>query len=139
MTLKTRFGGNKLARDETLVRCEKNDIDVTFRIITGNEYLYELKKKLIEESEEVLLAKNDTELADELADLMEVIEILIEKAGLSRSDIERIRAAKNEERGSFKKGIFIEHFDVPQESDWHDYYSENPDKYPILEDDIEAK
>lgn len=139
MTVKTRFGGNKLVRDETLVRCEKNNIDVEFRILTGNEYLYELKKKLIEESEEVLLAKNDAELTDELADLIEVIDVLIEKAGVSRSDIERIRAEKNEERGSFKKGIFVEHFDVPHDSNWHDYCSESPDKYPILEDDIETK
>ena len=139
MNKRTRFGAQKLVRDKTITRCEKNDIAVNARILTDKEYIYELKKKLIEEAEEVLLAKDDAELIEELADVLEVLEVLVEKAGIAKEHIAAEQSEKNETRGSFKEGIYVEYFDVPVGNHWHEYCSQNPDKYPILKDDIESE
>jgi len=137
MIKRTRFAGNKLARDKTLERCKKNSVEVLWRELSENEHIYELKKKLVEEAEEVLAAKDDQELLEELADIQEVLKVLMEKMSIVREDVEKERCEKECKRGSFYRGLYIEHFDVPLDSHFHDYYSGQPDKYPVLEEDIE--
>lgn len=137
MKKRTRFGVDKLVRDRTLERCERKNILPKWRTLSGNEYLHELKKKLVEEAEEVLATNNEKDLIEELADVQEVINVLIEKAGIDTQQLDTVREDKKEKRGSFCKGIFVEHVDAIKDSKWADHYNEQPDKYPILEDDIE--
>lgn len=73
--------------------------------------LYELesyfKQKLLEETNEVLSAKNPKELIEELADLSQVLEDMLEIQGI-RSQVFRVKYAKFEERGGFTNGILLE-------------------------------
>jgi predicted house-cleaning noncanonical NTP pyrophosphatase (MazG superfamily) len=57
-----------------------------------------LRDKLREEAEEFLASDNDPE---ELADVLEVLYALAEQAGTDRRELEKLRAAKAEECGSF--------------------------------------
>lgn len=66
----------------------------------------ELKRKLIEEAEEVFVA-NKKELAEELADVIEVAFSLAKKSGISRKTIEKVRVKKRRERGGFEKGTLL--------------------------------
>ena len=73
-----------------------------------DEYKKELEKKLKEEYEEVLLAKDKKERLEELADMLEVIRTL---ALLEDEDIQsviNIMDKKREKRGGFTKKLFLE-------------------------------
>jgi predicted house-cleaning noncanonical NTP pyrophosphatase (MazG superfamily) len=66
------------------------------------EYGTRLRDKLREEVEEFITSDNDPE---ELADILEVLYALAEQAGTDRQQLEKLRAAKAEERGGFADRI----------------------------------
>jgi len=137
MKKRTRFGVEKLVRDKTLERCKKFDIITKSRTISGKEYLYELKKKLVEEAEEVLATRDKKDLTEELADVQEVIDVLMEKIGVDKSRLKEVREEKFKTRGSFCDGIYVEHVDAIQGSTWYEHYMSQPDKYPVLKDEVD--
>ncbi len=137
MKKRTRFATQKLARDNMLERCEQFDIRTTWKKLSEDEHIVALKNKLVEEAQEVVDAKTIDELVDELADVKEVLDVLITKACIAREMIEQKQQEKSKVRGSFQKGIYMEYVDVPQGTDWHEYFSKDPKKYPVIEEDIE--
>ncbi len=68
------------------------------------EYWQKLKEKLLEEVEEFKKDEN----REELADILEVLEAIVEYKGFSGTEIEKIKEKKVEERGAFKKRIILE-------------------------------
>ena len=71
-----KYNYNKLVRDK--IPEEINNMEgrnATFRIMEDEEYSKELNRKLLEECHE-FIEENDSE---ELADVMEVIEAIVEK------------------------------------------------------------
>lgn len=97
----------KLIRDKLpeLVLKERNEVLDT-RIADESEMLLFLKQKIIEEANEVFNAKNNSELAEELADLLEVIRALSTKQKIVDFMFLK-REAKHSERGGFEKGIIL--------------------------------
>ena len=70
---------------------------------SGVEYKY-FETKLTEELNEYLSSKD----AEELADLLEVVDALINARGWSREEVEQIRLGKKEKRGGFAERIYLE-------------------------------
>jgi predicted house-cleaning noncanonical NTP pyrophosphatase (MazG superfamily) len=66
------------------------------------EYSIRLRDKLREEVEEYLASDGDRE---ELADILEVLYALARQAGTDQQQLEKLRAAKAEERGGFADRI----------------------------------
>jgi predicted house-cleaning noncanonical NTP pyrophosphatase (MazG superfamily) len=64
----------------------------------AEEYAARLRNKLSEEVAEFLASDNDPE---ELADILEVLYTLAEQTGTDPQQLEKLRAAKAEERGGF--------------------------------------
>ena len=62
-----------------------------------------MRKKLQEEVQEYLLS-NDIE---ELADILEVVEALVEDHGTSIDEVIEIKQKKQDRNGAFKKKIFL--------------------------------
>ncbi len=99
---------NKLVRDKIPEIIENDGETPVVRVLNDNEYKKELEKKLKEEYEEVLLAKEKKERLEELADMLEVIRTL---ALLEDEDIQsviNIMDKKREKRGGFTKKLFLE-------------------------------
>ena len=99
---------NKLVRDKIPEIIENDGETPEVRVLNDNEYKKELEKKLKEEYEEVLLAKDKKERLEELADMLEVIRTL---ALLEDEDIQsviNIMDKKREKRGGFTKKLFLE-------------------------------
>ena len=92
---------NKLVRDKIPEILDKKGISYEKRIATEEEYCSELIKKLAEEIEEFLAAKN----TEELADILEVIEAL--KQLPDYSGVEDIKLKKKVERGGFDERIIL--------------------------------
>ena len=92
---------NKLVRDKIPQILDKKGVPYEKRTASFEEYKEELIKKLLEEANEFMIAKN----SEELADVMEVIESL--KSLSDYSDVERVRLAKLEEKGGFSGRVIL--------------------------------
>ena len=99
---------NKLVRDNIPEIIKKDNRIPKFRILSNDEYKLELLKKLVEESNEVLEAKNQEDLIKELGDLLEVIDSTIQTFNLNREEILILKNKRKQERGGFDKQIFLE-------------------------------
>ncbi len=99
---------NKLVRDK-IPEIIKKDGEMPFiRILNDEEYKEELKKKAKEEVEELLLAKDNSELAKEIGDVLEVLEHIEKAFGLNKEEILKIKDERKQKRGGFNKKIFLE-------------------------------
>jgi predicted house-cleaning noncanonical NTP pyrophosphatase (MazG superfamily) len=78
------------------------------RILSKQEYHFELLKKLVEESEEALNSGSTEELIKEIGDVQEVIEALVEANELDPEEIRRVKNERKLKRGAFKQKIFLE-------------------------------
>ena len=98
---------NKLVRDKMLNIIEKSGGKADARILNNNEFFNELKKKLQEEVSE-FHESNDVE---ELADILEVVEYLASRKGVSIEELFKIKEKKRLERGGFDNRVFLESVD----------------------------
>lgn len=111
---------NKLVRDN-MIDIYKHDVE---NKISANSYeveylksedtLEKLKDKLLEESQEVFESYNledKTQLKEELADVIEVIDAILFHNNLSLSEILEIRDKKKERKGGFEKGLYLKSID----------------------------
>ena len=98
---------NKLVRDNIPEIMIENGAKPVTRILTDEEYLIELNKKLLEEVNEYLESQN----IEEIADIEEVILAILNIKGITRDNLEEVRKAKTLKRGAFNKKIFLERED----------------------------
>lgn len=95
---------NKLVRDNIPEIMIKNNAKPVTRILSDEEYLIELNKKLLEEVKEYL----ESGEIEELADIEEVILAILNVKNLTKDNLEEIRQTKVKKRGTFNKKIYLE-------------------------------
>lgn len=95
---------NKLVRDKVPERIKKDDKTPIIHIADNEEYWEKLKEKLQEETTEFSKEPNE----EELADILEVIDAIIEHKKFNKLDIETIKQQKAQEKGKFKDKIILE-------------------------------
>lgn len=98
---------NKLVRDNIPDIIKSNNEIAEIRILLDDEYKNELNRKLLEEANEVISAKTDDEIKEELADLYEVMLAKLKLIDSDIKEIEKIAINKRNKRGSFDKRIFL--------------------------------
>lgn len=98
---------NKLVRDyiPNIIRKEGNTCET--QILEDKEFLFELKRKLIEESTELLEAKSFENTLEELADIYEVLEAILMEEKIDLFDIQKERVFKNRDKGAFEDKVFL--------------------------------
>lgn len=94
---------NKLVRDKIPEIIEASGKKCDTAVLTDKDFLYMLDKKLGEEVKEY----QESHEVEELADVLEVIYAIAETQGVSKKQLEDIRAAKTEKRGAFEKKILL--------------------------------
>ncbi|UTR13941.1 nucleoside triphosphate pyrophosphohydrolase [Salipaludibacillus sp. LMS25] len=99
---------HKLVRDKIPEIIKMNGQKLTYRRISGEDFIKEAKETLKEEMKEYLEAQNAEQAIEELADLLEIIYCLAERHGYSKAELESIRSDKSERRGAFHEGWFLE-------------------------------
>jgi predicted house-cleaning noncanonical NTP pyrophosphatase (MazG superfamily) len=95
---------NKLVRDRIPEIIRADGKSLKSRILDDEEHLEALLKKVEEELAELREGRN----AEELADLHEVLLAIGDALGISRDELEKVRAAKAKKRGGFQQKIFLE-------------------------------
>ena len=97
----------KLVRDKIPEIIKGNNQNPITRILSDEEYKYELEKKLNEEYQEVLEATGENRI-EELADMLEVIIYLAKLENKDLNDIIEICDKKHSKRGGFDDKIYLE-------------------------------
>lgn len=95
---------NKLVRDKILDHIIKKGGTPVSHIADEKEYWEKLKSKLLEEFAEFA----QDESAEEIADVLEVIDASIEHKGFDKAEVFRIKEEKANERGRFKDRIILD-------------------------------
>lgn len=95
---------NKLVRDRIPELIQKSGYQFDTTTLSETEYRQALRDKLIEEAHEVAQA-TDRHLVTELADLLEVVEALMESYGIDDERILLERDQKRAEKGGFERKI----------------------------------
>jgi predicted house-cleaning noncanonical NTP pyrophosphatase (MazG superfamily) len=99
---------NKLVRDRVPEIIEASGTTAATRVLDPDNFRTALLEKLREETEELIRAEED-EMANEAADVLEVVETLCELHGISLSDVLAKKAAKRASRGAFTQRLFLIH------------------------------
>jgi len=94
---------NKLVRDKIPDMIRQQGETASIEILSDNEYLAELDKKLSEEIEEYQESKE----LEELADVLEVIYAICAARGYSADELHKMREEKLNRRGGFSGKIFL--------------------------------
>ncbi len=126
-----KFSFEKLVRDKIVPGIIKSGNKPYYKVLGKRKYLEQLKRKVIEEAEELPL-DNKKELIKELADIQEVIDNFIYTLGTTKKELRRVQKKKNKKAGSFKKRHYISHVEANEDSEWVDYYLKSPEKYPEI-------
>jgi len=94
----------KLIRDKIINIIKTNGETPKYHILSDDDYLSELHKKLLEEAHEFIEADD----IEELADLMEVVYAIAKVKNIDLKEMENVRIKKREKRGGFEDKIYLE-------------------------------
>lgn len=95
---------NKLVRDKIPAIILKNGGKPITHVASDEEYWRKLKDKLQEEVKEFLVS----EKAEEIADILEVIDAICKHKNHKKKDVLEIKIQKARQRGKFNKKIVLE-------------------------------
>jgi predicted house-cleaning noncanonical NTP pyrophosphatase (MazG superfamily) len=96
---------NKLIRDKIPDIIKNNGNTPIYHILSQEEYLKELDRKLKEEVKEYIKDKS----LEELADVLEVLRAICMARGYTLDELEKVRNDKVQARGEFKDKIYLEY------------------------------
>lgn len=94
---------NKLVRDNIPDIIRKNNETPNIKILSQDEYIFHLKKKLQEEVDEFVESDDITELAD----ILEVVDALSNAYNHSLNDVMQIKDKKAISNGKFNNKILL--------------------------------
>lgn len=98
---------NKLVRDKIPEKIEQNGEAAVTVQLEKNILGSLLRRKLVEESLEVLDAENSEELIAELADVLEVIDGILQQQSINIQEVLKRKEKKREKVGGFERGIYL--------------------------------
>lgn len=127
-----KFQQNKLWRDKAVELMEATGSKMTWITLNDEQFAQELKVKFMEEAHEVVAAKNQRELVEEFADIVELIMVWCKLYGLTLDDGMKVAAQKREKRGGFDKRMYITTAEHLEGSFGEQYCLANLEKYPEI-------
>lgn len=130
------FLQNKLWRDKTVDQMKEMESIIHWQYLDNAKYDFELRKKLLEESQEVNNASSKEQLAQELADVLEIIEAIGTTIEITLDEIRSIQLKKKKDRGGFEGRKFVTIAEHPAGSFGEKYCLADPEKYPEITETI---
>lgn len=98
---------NKLVRDKIIDKIKKNGEIPDYEFLNKENYILELKNKLKEETDELIMAKEISDIYEELADVLEVIDAFKIEMQISDDKLQKIKNGKALEKGAFDEKIYL--------------------------------
>jgi predicted house-cleaning noncanonical NTP pyrophosphatase (MazG superfamily) len=94
----------KLVRDKIPDIIRRSGREPEIRRISGEELKGALKEKLVEEAREL---KESGDVYEELADVLEVVDAIIERFSIDRQRLDDMKKKKLEHAGGFTEGLLL--------------------------------
>lgn len=107
----TRKIYNKLIRDKIPEIIKKDNAVPKVLELDDKQFAIRLKEKLMEEVKELIEAKTEKEILNELVDVFEVLESIALNNHITIADIKKQKEKKKIQRGGFDKKLFLEYVD----------------------------
>lgn len=104
---------NKLIRDNIPEIIKKNGANAKISVLDDDKFKVALKEKLVEEAKELLEAKTNEDILNELSDVLRLLESIALNNNTTITDVEKQKKKKKIERGGFDKKLFLEYVDEP--------------------------
>jgi len=101
-----KYYHKKLIRDRIPEKIKESEGEYETRVLGEVEFERELKKKLVEESNELAKAPKE-ELINEPADVLELTKSIASHYKIPFSKVEKFQEEKRKKRGGFKKKLFL--------------------------------
>ena len=99
---------NKLVRDKIPDIILKDQKICKTKILLEQDYKELLKRKLLEEANEVCQAVSKEEICKEIADVWEVVDAIMDTFHLSKEEVLKEKEQKAFRNGKFEKRILLE-------------------------------
>lgn len=103
------YGDGKLVRDFVPHEATAKGKIVGFKQVKGHELELWLKHELVQKAYRVASADSDTELREEMVDLVCVLGALIDERRLSAEELSEEMYKKSRERGGYPGGIVLQY------------------------------
>ena len=94
----------KLVRDGVPGIIRRSGREPEIKRISGEELKAALKEKLVEEALEF---KDSSDVYEELADVLEVVDAIIDEFGIDRVKLDEAKKEKHRRAGGFKDGYYL--------------------------------
>lgn len=104
--VRKKYYHRKLVRDKIPDLIEAHGDELETVVLDKDRFEKELKKKLVEESKELIEAKEE-DVVNELADVLELVKSLASYHKIPFKYLERYQGEKRKKRGGFKKRIYL--------------------------------
>ena len=102
---------NKLIRDKVPELIKKRRAVPKISKRQGIQFRQALKEKLVEEANELLVAKTTTDVMDELSDILQLVESIAHDYRIFFEEIVKQKNKKKKIRGAFEKKLFLKYVD----------------------------
>jgi len=86
---------------------QADGFEVKTRVLDDAEYEQFLRQKVVEEATELQYADTDHNLAEEIADVRELLDTIEKLKGISTEQMKSIQAEKRQKRGGFEKRLLM--------------------------------
>ena len=130
--MKRKFKTDILVRNNRIQQMQDQGIVVNYQILDDEQYICELKRKIVEEANEVAVADTIEELSSEIGDVLEVIDHLIDVYKLDIDNIQKLKADKQKRIGKFDKRYKTNFVEIDEDNEAINYYLKKKDKYPEI-------
>ena len=130
--MKRKFKTDILVRNNRIQQMQDQGIVVNYQILDDERYICELKRKIVEEANEVAVADTIEELSSEIGDVLEVIDHLIDVCKLDIDNIQKLKADKQKRIGKFDKRYKTNFVEIDEDNEAINYYLKKKDKYPEI-------
>lgn len=105
--MKNEIVYNKLIRDKIPEITAADGWFSQTRVLRKKEFIESLKRKILEEAQELNEGKGKANLIEELVDIQEIIDAILIEQKVKFSEFRKIQLMKRKKRGAFKKKLFL--------------------------------
>ena len=130
---KYTFQCDKLTRDKEPERLKEMGIEVETRILSSDEMVSYLKKKLHEEVLEAVEAPNQQDIVNELIDIIDAVHTLRHTLGMTEEEFHHLAQEKKKLKGEYTKGVCLCTVTLSEDHPRYMHYKSHPEKYPVKE------
>ncbi len=127
-----KFIFNKLIRDKLRDEYERVGQKAVYRALSKTDHIKELKRKIIEEANEIPAEGHLDDAIGEIADVQQALNDLIKLLGVSNEQIEAVTQKKFDKKGGFTGATFVETLEMDENDEWAEYYRADPKQFPEL-------